>query len=426
MSASNVKKKRVSEREATSAFERKEAAKKKKEKLKWVIGGIAIAVFVVIVLFLDSGFYNRITTALVVDNTQVGALSLDSGKQKYSVAEVNYVFYTQYNQYNQLYSNYLGSSISLDDVYNTDEDGNEVTWGDYFLEYSKQQLLEMTAMCAYAKANGMTLDDEDYAAIDDEISQIEETAKSNGWSNANGLLSAYYGKGCTTNVVRSMMELQTLAGKAQDVVTGDLTYTAEELAEKYATLADDYDKFTYDVYYIEAETVESEEEDGTAAATEETLAAAAAKAAEVIAKLDEGTALNDALAEVIGDVETTSYDEDGNAVTDTAPAAATANEALAGSSVESEISGWLKDSARAADEYTQIDGAAGSYIVVFHERDNNQAPTEESGDMNYCDYVAQQTLLSEVYSAWYSDTFSPAIEESYASAATYGFKFVGA
>lgn len=43
---------------------------------------------------------------------------------------------------------------------------------------------------------------------------------------------------------------------------------------------------------------------------------------------------------------------------------------------------------------------AGYYVVRFNERDNNQAPTEESGDMNYCDYVADALLRNEAVQEW--------------------------
>ena len=45
-------------------------------------------------------------------------------------------------------------------------------------------------------------------------------------------------------------------------------------------------------------------------------------------------------------------------------------------------------------------------MVVFTKRDNNQAPTEESGDMNYCDYIGEQLLKQDVLSKWNDDVFS--------------------
>ena len=61
---------------------------------------------------------------------------------------------------------------------------------------------------------------------------------------------------------------------------------------------------------------------------------------------------------------------------------------------------------------------------MFTERDNNQAPTEESGDQNYCDYVAENLLKQEVLSAWNEDVFSP-ITEAYTASYTGSARYVG-
>ena len=47
---------------------------------------------------------------------------------------------------------------------------------------------------------------------------------------------------------------------------------------------------------------------------------------------------------------------------------------------------------------------------MFTKRDNNQAPTKESGDQNYCDYVAENLLKQDLLSEWNEHVFSGFVE----------------
>ena len=85
-----------------------------------------------------------------------------------------------------------------------------------------------------------------------------------GYASADKFIAANYGRGCNSAVVRNVMELQQLATKAQQSVANSYSFTASELAKKYDSVKDDYDKFTYDFYPVAAETVTGE--DGKAAA----------------------------------------------------------------------------------------------------------------------------------------------------------------
>lgn len=61
---------------------------------------------------------------------------------------------------------------------------------------------------------------------------------------------------------------------------------------------------------------------------------------------------------------------------------------------------------------------------MFTKRDNNQAPTEESGDQNYCDYIAENLLKQEVLSEWNEHVFS-SITEVYTASYTGSARYVG-
>ena len=411
MSASTERKNRQTARSsgtyAKDIAADKEAAKLKKARTRWIIVGIVIVIFVALAIYLNTGSLYRSLTGLTVTNEEVtaGDITLPAGERTFSVAEVNYVYNTQYVNFMNTYGSYLSSIISstepLDEQQCPDEmkpDGKEdYTWDDYFKDTAEAQLEQLAAFEAYAKVEGITLNDDDQKQIDDAIASISDAAKQNNYASASKFLRANYGRGVNESVARDIMELQAIAGKVQDSITDAQSYTAEQLAEKYDAVKDSYDKFTYSFYLVAAATDDSASADSSstdgsttdaAAPTDEALAAAHTTAEQILAAVNGGSSLADAAKAAVADAEITEQKD------------------LAGSSVEADLSEWIKSADRKEGDTAVIDGSTGSYVVVFTKRDNNQAPTEESGDMNYCDYVAKQLLDQEALNQWNTDVFS--------------------
>ena len=428
MSASTERKNRQTARSEGSYAKdinaKKEADKKKKQRTKWIIVGVALVIFFAFAIYLNSGALYRSLDALTVKNTEVtvGDTTISAGERGFSVAECNYVYHMQYISLMNTYGNYASTLLQLDTTKPLDEqtcplnkEGKEnYTWDQYFRDATKSQLVQLAAFEAYAEQHDIKLTDDDYAEIDETIKSIESTAKENNYGSVSKFLAANYGRGCNESVARAIMELQTLAGKVQTSITDVETYTAEQLAEKYDSVKDSYDKFTYSYYLVAAEVPEhvhsedeSEDEHNHASEpTDEAKAAAHTTAEDILKKLSDGSSLADAAKAAVEGAEIKEQTD------------------LVGSSVESDISEWLKSADRKAGDTTVIDGSTGSYVVVFTKRDNNQAPTEESGDQNYCDYVAENLLKQDVLSEWNEHVFS-GIVEVYKGSFTGASRYVG-
>lgn len=424
MSASTERKNRQTARSEGSYAKdinaKKEADKKKKQRTKWIIVGIALVIFFAFAIYLNSGALYRSLDALTVKNTEVtvGDTTISAGERGFSVAECNYVYHMQYISLMNTYGDYASTLFKLDTTKPLDEqtcplnkEGKEnYTWDQYFRDATRSQLKQLAAYEAYAGQHDIKLDDGDLKEIDDTIASIAETAKKNNYGSVSKFLAANYGRGCNESVARAIMELQTLAGKVQTSITDVETYTAEQLAEKYDSVKDSYDKFTYSYYLVAAELPEhehSEDEDEHAhEPTDEAKAAAKATAEEILAKLSDGTSLADAAKAVVTDAEIKEQTD------------------LAGSSVETALSEWIKSADRKAGDTAVVDSGTGSYVVVFTKRDNNQAPTKESGDQNYCDYVAENLLKQDVLSEWNEHVFS-GIVEAYKGSYNGSSRYVG-
>lgn len=406
MSASNEK----TARKTMAA--QKEELKKKKEKTKWTIIGVLIVVFFAFVIYLNTGAFYRNLTGITVEYNASEELGIEAGSRSFSVAECNYVYNMQYMNILNSYGDYA-SLIGLDKSKPLDEqkctissDADEdYTWDDYFMDSTKSFLQQLAALEAYAKANDISLDKDDNAAVDEQMATFDD-AKKYGYASADKFIAANYGRGCNTSVVREVMELQQLATKAQQSISNSYSFTASELSKKYASVKDDYDKFTYDFYLVKAETKTSE--NGTAAApTDAALSKAMETANTIKGSMDKDKlSLEKAVKNAVKDAKLTKQ------------------EAIPGSDTESDLKEWLTSSERKKGDVAVIKGSTGAYIVQFKSRDNNKHKTDESGDMNLCDYIAQNLLRSEALQKWQKEKLGVVTKDAKTST-SFGARYIG-
>lgn len=441
MSASTERKKRLNDRENITMAQRKEAKKQAKEKRKWIIIAVVAAVLIAAVLYLPSGLARRSVSAYEVNNSAYKDLNIEAGSTDYSAAEFEYMFFNLYSQY----ANYMSSmgNVSL---------GNDCTEYDYqllymfgfasdpeypgagkesytmrdcFMDCTRNQLRNLSILCAYAEANGVALDDEDQQTIDDSIASMKEQAKNSDYKNLHRLLAANYGGGCNENVVRDMMAKQILAGKVQKFVTSQYEVSQADIEAKYAEIADQYDNFSFEYYYVAAESVTAD--DGTSAPTDETLAAAKETAEKLNRQAADAETFAAAIAEEIGEVQTTETDENGESKEVTKTAEPVVNTDVAGNTftnLDAELVAWLVDAGRRDGDHAVIETANGYYAVIFQGRETITDATEDSDGMPYCDFVAKQTIDNENYQQWYS-TEMAALDNVFKGSDCYYIRFVG-
>lgn len=422
MSASTKKKQRIAAREAGTDKKilaaQKEAELKAQSKRRWTLGTIGVVLLIAVILFLNSGFLYKSTTALSI------------GDADYSPAQVNYQYANQFfnmaNQYGS-YASMMGLDTS-NGVSGLDEQEcpmlEDGTWKDYFMDQTMTAMTQMKAIEDYAKANGITLSEEDLASLDAEFAELDDMVKTQGYSNVNNFFGTNYGNGVNAKLAREASELSTLVNRTVVGFTEALEYTADELDAQYESYEGAQDYYEYSYYYIAAETVEAE--DGTTAATDETKAAAEKTANEI---LDAYNALG-----------VTEEEDDETAEPQLMDVETRLNAALAENGVEAEcIStrssgqslGSYKDwilSLPEAGEATVIsnDAGTGFYVVAFTAHDANdynvanvrhvliQAVADESGMYTDEAKAEAKARAEELYEEWKA---GEATEEGFAAMA---------
>ena len=308
------------------------AAKKNAKKQHKVIltKGMKKAIAAVVVLAIvagigaftvsNSGMLERGKTALYVGDVEV--TSAEYGYY-YSSAFNNYFQYSyQYDYYygsgmGKLYTGYDYSVSPDEQAFDGEIEGVEKPmYTDFFADQAMQSLKYVKASVKYAEENGIALDEEDYAQIDETFTEFKEGAKEMNYS-LPAYLRRFFHKGMTQDLLKKIIEEQTLTTKVQ-------TVKSEEFAESYSDAKIDETYFksltTYGVvsiynYNILAEEVEVEDEDGetTTEVTDATMAAAKADADKFVAALKSGSdfkALASQYAEKAGEEDYKDYKTD--------------------------------------------------------------------------------------------------------------------
>lgn len=412
MSASTEKKLRQAAREAGTdkkTLAAQEAAKKKAQsKRRWTIGTILVVLLIAAILFLNSGFLYKNTTAVTV------------GDESYSPAEVNYQYASQYyyliNQWGSYASLFgLDTSTGLSGLASQDctlsEDGG--TWKDYLLDLALGQLEQNQALLDYANANGIVLDDDDIAEVEADLDTLNLYYAAQGYSSVDNFLAANYGNGVNTEIARKIGQDAALVNKAVTTYSDALEYTADELSEYYASYNGEKDYFDLAYYYISAEKVA--DADGNEAATDETIAAAKAKAEEILSAYNE---LEDEDIEARLNAAIATVDADKTCVHSTPST---------GSSLGA-YKEWAMDSARQTGDATVSETTSGDgfYVVAFiAHNDNNyklaqvrhiliKAEADENGEYTDEAKAEAKTKAEALLAEWKA---GDATEESFATLA---------
>ncbi len=410
MSASTEKKNRIASREAGNDKKalamQEEAAKKAKEKLKWIVVGSITAVIIIAILVLN------FVCPKVCDAVKIGGEGFTAAEVNYNYANQYYNFANQYGQYASMFGLDTQNGLSglRSQACGMMEDG---TWRDYFIEDAMGAMAQQKALKDYADENGVVLSEEDLAEIDEEYASLDVIAKGNGFTSTEKFLNAYYGAGVNEEIAKEQARSLSLASKAFRHYQDSLQYTPEELKAEYESYNGEKDYFDVCYYYIAAETVADEE--GNSAPTDETRAAAKEKAEAVLAEYN-----SEELAEVT-DVEKRLNE----AIARTgAEDTCVHSERSSGSGIS--YKDWALTASEGDATVAENTNGDGYYVAAFISHDDNsyklaqvrhilvKAEADEEG--NYTDEAkaAAKAKAEEIYDKWKS---GEATEESFAELA---------
>ena len=158
----------------------------------------------------------------------------------------------------KMYTGYDTSKTPMDQEYtgdtsslNTDEEIK--TWADFLRVSALNYMQSYTAYADLARKNGLTLNDEEKAEIDERVSSIKKSADNNDFS-LDRYIQKIYGKGVTEKVLRAALEDSTLASKYAQQKQSEISdaITNDEIAAEYEANPNNYTTLSVSAFKVSA------------------------------------------------------------------------------------------------------------------------------------------------------------------------------
>ena len=343
--------------------------------------GCIAALFVVVAALLlvwNSNVIQRGTTAVTIDDT------------KYTAAEVDYYYFNTYNYWRQhQYATYMGLGGTLDrKTTHLNEMARafvgvteDMTWDQFLKGDAIKALTRITRLTKLAQENNYTFTEEMQKNLDANLDSIRSSAKTAGVS-ASTYLKALYGNNMTMDTYTKMWKQYAIASAYETDHMDALTYTAEQKDEYYQAHKDDLDVVSCEYILFNGNAPTTDKDGKTVEPTDEDKAKARDAAKEAadaaLARYQDGETLED----IAKDYENGTYTKQDAATHST-----------------STLSTWLFDAKRAEGDNAVVDNDPNYYVVVFHSRSRNEAP---SVDVRHILFLADTSKLdkdSETYDA---------------------------
>ncbi|MBE6637102.1 MAG: hypothetical protein E7618_04800 [Ruminococcaceae bacterium] len=306
---------RISENQGNSSSEVKLSKKqliRMQEKKARIKKYVTMAAVLVIAVSLVVAI---VATSLAKTPKLEGVIAATSEKYEIDNAMIAYLLYNQYTSFiNENY--YILSYYQLDTAKSLKSQkvaGTDQTWFAYFLSMVQLQLNELVALATEAEEKGYSLDEDEIAAIDDEMKELKEYANKQGYISLDRYLATVYVNGVTAKSVRTIRELQALATKYYTDLLKTFEYTDEEIEKFVEDNPSSFYMFDYVYYTFKAEYASN----ATAAEKKEALAEAKKKAEEFLAKASDPKAFRNLIVEMEKAIEEAKKETDTAVVTST-------------------------------------------------------------------------------------------------------------
>lgn len=368
MSASREKKTRQDEvAQGPASREQKrqqEAREARRSKILYTVVGVVCAVFAVAVLVWNSGVLPRTMTAVTING------------EKYSAVDLQYYFNTVRTSlleyyYQSTYSLPFDTNVSTKDQVYDQETGQ--TWYDYLMEQTLTTMSTNAALADKAQAEGYTMSQETQDNLNSDLEALETAWVGTIYNNRDSYLRGLYGSYISYDHFVELYTRDALANDYAQNVREGFTYTDEEYEAYYQENADALDNYTISQITFQASVDTTDEEGNTVEMTDEEKAEALAAAKETAKAAAEGF---QSRLEAGEDIEAL-VEEYGDQVY-----ASTISRTLVGSSVSTQYSEWVQDSARqpgdvTVSEYSGSDTVAYYYVVRFEGRERDDGNTAD-------------------------------------------------
>ncbi len=175
---------------------------------------------------------------------------------KVSIGMFNY-YYSSMVTYYENYANYgyfdLDTSKDYDTQYTTDEDGNQITWKEFFEKETLKEVEQLTAYYTAAVKKGVALTDTQKSTINEQIESLKTSASSQGVS-LNDYIKTNFGEYCSESTLRLMLEQYYLSANYKAQLAAETKVSQEEIDAYFAENKSKYNTINFSYLMLEYDT----------------------------------------------------------------------------------------------------------------------------------------------------------------------------
>ncbi len=210
-----------------------------RDKAGFAFLAILVACIIALLVFLGVRYYT-VPNGKEGDLMNPASVVAEVDGTKISIGMFNY-YYANIVSYYESYASSFGldTSADYDTQYTTDEDGNQISWADFFQDTTLEEIKTTVAYYNKGVELGLTLNSMQQDTIDEYIESAKTSASDEGVSLDEYLISIY-GDYCTEETLLLFYDQYFISANYQGYYKAQQTTTDEEIEEYFNENKDDF------------------------------------------------------------------------------------------------------------------------------------------------------------------------------------------
>ncbi|MCC8072548.1 MAG: peptidylprolyl isomerase [Clostridiales bacterium] len=264
-----------------------------KSTVQFTFLAIFLAAVIAVMVVLGVRYYT-VPNGKEGDKMNPASVVATIGDQKVSIGMFNY-YYSSIVSYYEQYAAYgyfdLDTTADYSTQYTTDEDGNSISWQEFFENTALDEVRNVTAYYDAAVKSGVTLTDAQQETIDTQMESLETSASESGVS-LNEYIETNFGQYCSEDTLRLMLEQYYVSANYKGIANIETAQgiTDEDIDTYFSENSSDFYSISFDYLAIEYDTT-----------SDDTMAESEATAQEYMEKMTDSDAIKELAAEVYAD-----------------------------------------------------------------------------------------------------------------------------
>lgn len=230
-----------------------------KEPLKFIPLAIFIAAVIAVLAVLGVRYYT-VPNGREGDMMNPGSVVAQIDGVKVSTGMYNY-YYSSIVSYYEQYASYgyieLDTTESYEEQYTTDDEGNAVSWAEFFEQEALEELKATTAYYVAGLEAGVTLTDTQQETIDSQIESLKTSASESEMS-LEQYISSSFGEYCTEDTLRLMLEQYYITANYKGMIGAETQFTDDEIDKYFTENEDNFKNITFSYLAFEYDTTDED------------------------------------------------------------------------------------------------------------------------------------------------------------------------